>query len=145
MTNPVVPAILPPDMEWLTQFYLTPLLTPTPVATRLPKPDDKADTVNDFVRVEAAGGNKVDPLTPNPWWEVSAILHCYSPNEVSAMNTANTVAAHMASAQGKTLAGWYVVRVTGTVLPHRLTDPMVNLPRYRTMATWCVTGHRLGS
>lgn len=142
MTEPVRDTI-PPDGEWLAQFYLTPLISPTPVATRLPRPDDTADTVNDFVRVESGGTVKYLPMTPNPHWLVSTILHAYSPNEISAMNTGNKIAGHMAAARGKTLAGWYVVRVTNIVTAHRLTDPMVNLIRYRAMATWLVTGHPL--
>ena len=51
------PVNLPPDIESIAFTYLTAIVAPTPVATRLPNPDLEQDTINDFLRIEAAGGN----------------------------------------------------------------------------------------
>lgn len=140
MPQVVTPLILPPDGEFLSQYFLSDIVHPTPVATRLPQPDDEKDTVHDFVRVESGGGDKVSPMTPNPWYSVHVLMHTYGRVEMQAADTARLVTGHMAAARGQTVAGWYIVRVTHVVLPHRLSDPKVNLLRYRSEVTWVVAG-----
>jgi hypothetical protein len=134
----VDPIVLPPDIEALAISFLTPILAPTPVTTRLPSPTKDADTVNGMVRVEYGGGTK-----PNRFqWDVQAILSGYSPNEIQASLLASQAVALMSAARGQTVAGWYVVGVMGVVAPHRLTDPDVILPRYRAAVTWRVAGQQ---
>lgn len=132
----VDPVVLPPDIEALTIDFLSPVLSPTPVATRLPSPSADADTVNGFLRVEDGGGSK-----PNRFqWDTQLILHGYSPDENQASLIARRAVALMSAARGQTIDGWYVVGVMGVVATHRLSDPDVILPRYRATVTWRVAG-----
>lgn len=138
----VDPVLLPPDLETLTVNYLTPGLSPTPIATRLPTPNVAADTVNGFLRIEYGGGSK-----PNRFqYDVQCILHGYSPDEVQASQVARQAVALMGAARGQTISdgttNWYVVGVMGVVAPHRLTDPDVILPRFRASVTWRVAGQQ---
>jgi len=134
----VDPILLPPDIEALAVDFLGPNLSPTPVATRLPAPTNDADTVNGFVRVEYGGGTK-----PNRFqYDVQCIMHGYSPDEIQASLAAAQAVALMSAARGQTVNGWYVVGVMGVIAPHRLTDPDVILPRYRSAVTWRVAGQQ---
>lgn len=139
----VDPIILPPAIETLSRSFLTPLLTPTPVATRLPSPASDADTVNGFLRVESGGGGK-----PNRFqYDMQTILSAYSPDEIQAEHIVGQAVAVMSAARGQTINdgtfGWFVVGVMGVVAPHRLNDPdVVNLTRYRASVTWRVAGQQ---
>jgi hypothetical protein len=134
----VDPIVLPPDIEALAVSFLSPILSPTPVTTRLPSPTIDADTVNGMVRVEYGGGTK-----PNRFqWDLQCIMSGYSPNEIQASLLASQAVALMSAARGQTVNGWYVVGVMGVVAPHRLTDPDVILPRYRATVTWRVAGQQ---
>ena len=134
----VDPIVLPPDIEALAVSFLSPVLSPTPVTTRLPSPSTDADTVNGMVRVEYGGGTK-----PNRFqWDLQCIMSGYSPNEIQASLLASQAVAVMSAARGQTVNGWYVVGVMGVVAPHRLTDPDVILPRYRASVTWRVAGQQ---
>jgi hypothetical protein len=86
----VDPVLLPPDIEALARAYLLSALAPTPVATRLPKPENNADTINGFLRLEYGGGSK-----PNRFqYDVQCLMHGYSPNEIQAKDiTGKAVAA----------------------------------------------------
>lgn len=134
----VDPVLLPPNIEQLARAYLLGPLTPTPIATRLPSPDKAADTVNGFLRTEAAGGFRSNRLH----YDTQCLLHAYSPNETQAKQIAAQAVALMAAARGQIVNGWYVVGVMNVVLPHRLTDPNVSLPRFRSMVTWRVAGQQ---
>jgi hypothetical protein len=135
-TNYIDPIVLPPDIEALALSFLAPLLTPVPVATRLPSPNINADTVSGFLRLENGGGEK-----PNRFqYDIQCILHGYSPDEQQANLIANQAVALMSAARGQTVNGWYVVGVMGVVAPLRLSDPDVILPRYRAAVTWRVAG-----
>jgi hypothetical protein len=134
----VDPILLPPDIESLAIAYLTDVLSPTPVATRLPSPDQEADTINGLLRVEDGGGFK-----PNQFhYDAQCILHGYNPNEVQAKLLACQAVALMSAARGRMVNGWFVVGVTNVVVPMRLSDPDVILPRYRAMVTWRVAGQQ---
>lgn len=138
----VDPIVLPPDIEALAINYLSAILSPTPVATRMPSPTDDADTLNGLLRIEYGGGSK-----PNRFqWDVQCILHGYSPNEIQASLIARQAVALMSAARGQSVTdgtnSWYVVGVEGVVAPHRLTDPDVILPRYRAAVTWRVAGQQ---
>ena len=134
MTYPVV---IPADIEELVVSYLTDLLDPTPVATRLPSPAATDDTVKGFLRVECAGGTK-----PNlAQYDLNVLIHAYSPDEVQASLIARRAVAYLSAAAGLTIDGWFIGDTSNPVTPTRLTDPNVNLPRYRGMCTWRVSGH----
>lgn len=131
--------MLPADVEWLALAYLTPVLSPTPCATRLPVVANTADTINGFLRIESAGGGR-----PNIGeFDLSVILHAYSPNEVEAVDISRHAMAYMCSGRGQTVSGWYISGVTNVVGAQRLTDPEVNLVRYRSAVTWRVAGQVL--
>lgn len=132
----VDPVLLPPPLETLAVAYLAAPMSPTPIATRLPSPDADADTVNGFLRVEYGGGFK-----PNRFqYDVQCLMHAYSPDEIQAEHIANQAVALMSAARGQSINGWYVVGVMNVIVPHRLSDPDVILPRYRSMVTWRVSG-----
>lgn len=132
----VYPVVLPPDIENLARAFLLEALAPTPIATRLPSPSYNADTINGFLRVEFGGGSK-----PNPFqYDAQCLLHGYSPNEIEAKQITAKAVALMGAAQGATVNGWYVVGVESVMLPSRLTDPNVILPRFRAGVTWRVAG-----
>ena len=135
MTQPIM---VPADIEELAVDYLTPIVAPTPVATRLPSPAADSDTVSGFLRVECAGGTKPNLIE----YDLNVIVHAYSPDEVQASSIARHAVAALCAAAGLTLNGWFVGDTSNPVTPTRLTDPNVNLPRYRAICTWRVTGHQ---
>jgi hypothetical protein len=137
MTNYVVPPLDLPDIEDLAPFYFTPLIAPTLIDTRLPKPDDRADTVNGFVTVEAAPASRVGLAQ----WDLSFILHAYSPSEYEAATISRKLMSYGTSVQGLTIMGWYVVMVVNAVGGEKLPNPDIELPRYRSALTWRVQGH----
>lgn len=139
MTIGIVESLSVPDAEFLAQVFLTPIVSPVLVSTRLPSPVATSGTVGAHVRVEGAGVTKCDPLTPNAMFDISVMTHCYSPVEVEASDLSGKVLAAVSGARGTIVAGWYVVRVMGASGSQRLSDPMVNLIRYRGLFTWTVT------
>jgi hypothetical protein len=137
----LLPVYLPADIEWLATFYLTPLIAPTPVATRLPDVNNPNDTTNGFVRVEAMGGVK-HSLTE---YNQRILCHTYVPfeYEVQGAQIANTVVAYMSAAQGVSINGWYVTDSARVDMPQRQSDPKVNLLRYLALAAWTVVGQKV--
>lgn len=134
----VDPIVLPPLIEDIAIAYMLPLMSSVPIVTRLPNPADAADTVNGVLRVEAGGGYKHDRFQ----YDMQLLLHGYSPDETQANLIANQAVALMSGARGQTINGWFVTGVMNVVTAHRLTDPDVNLPRYRAMVTWRVAGQQ---
>jgi hypothetical protein len=137
MTSYVVPPLDLPDIEDLGPYYFTPLIAPTPIDTRLPKPDDSADTVSGFVTIEAAPASRVGLAQ----WDLSFILHAYSPSEYEAATISRKLMSYGTSVQGLTIMGWYVVMVVNAVGGEKLPNPDIELPRYRSALTWRVQGH----
>jgi hypothetical protein len=135
----VDPVLLPPDIEELGVEYLSDLLAPTPVATRIPSPEKHADTINGFLRIENGGGFK-----PNRFqYDAQCLIHGYSPDEIEADRITRQAVALMSAGRGQTVDGWYVVGVMNVVVPHRLSDPdVIGLVRYRAMVTWRVAGRQ---
>jgi len=131
------PVIEPPDIEFLGIYFLIPHMGSTPIATRMPNPQQQSDTINGFLRVEAGGGN-----APNPFeYNLSLILHSYSPNELEASSICRTAYKWARAARGQTISGYYVSEVCNSVSPHRLGDPnVIGLTRYRAMVTWRIPG-----
>ena len=131
-----VPQMLPVDIEALLQYALTPVVTPTLVVTKLEDADD-IDTLG-AVRVESAS---LDPLLEarNVAWDVSGLIHCYSPDEIQAMSLNLDVAAYVTAVRGLTIMGYYVVDVLGYTGGQKLPEPGVEgLTRYRSSVTWRV-------
>lgn len=137
MINYVVPPLLPPDTQDLGIFYFTPLLAPTPVDSRLPKPDANADTVNGFLTIEAGDISRFGLAQ----WDIILILHAYSPVEAEAADISNKVMAHGTAVQGLTVMGWYIVGLVTAIGSRQIPNPDINLPRYRSALTWRVAGH----
>lgn len=131
------PVLEPPDIEFLAQYFLTPYLGATPIATRLPNPALSQDTINGFLRVEAGGGNEANAFEYN----LTLLLHAYSDNEIQASQICRTAYKWMKAARGQSIAGSFVSCVVNTVSPHRLSDPnVIGLTRYRAMVTWRIPG-----
>src|SRR5882724_2305535 len=118
------PPVLPPDPEWLGQAFLTPILTPTPVATRLPSPTDLQVSLPGFMRIEAGDTNKV-PDVYGAAWDVTFLMHAYHPDEVQAAQIRDRSIACVCAATGLIVVGWYIVSVPNFVGGRRLTDPLV--------------------
>jgi hypothetical protein len=136
----VFPTVTPADVEALGVFFFTPILAPTPVATRVPRPQDDSDTVNGFLRIEA--GNTTPLLEfRSVAWDLSFIMHAYSPSEIEAADIIGKAMAEAASAHFKRVTGFYIVDVLNVFGGNRLPEPKVpDLVRYRAAVTWRVTG-----
>ena len=137
MTDYVVPPLESADIEDLVTFFYTPIIAPTPIDTRLPKIADNADTINGFVTVEAGPATRVGLAQ----WDLSFILHAYSPVEYQAADLSRKLMAHGTAVQGLTVMGWYIVTLVNAVGGEKLPNPDIELPRYRSALTWRVQGH----
>lgn len=139
MTSYVVPPLLPADIEDLGIYYYTPILTPTPVDTREPKVANDADTINGFLTIEAGPITRFGLAA----WDLSFILHAYSPVEAEAADISNKAMAYGTAVQGLTIQGWYVISLVNAVGGVKLPNPDISLPRYRSALTWRVQGHTI--
>ena len=145
MTRPFA-TVAPPPAQGLMVAYLTPILAPTPVATRLPQPAKTEDTINNFLRVESAGGRPRGD--EQILFDMSVILHSYCPNnqESQGEQLLGDALAWAGNAQGtfvthpSTGVEYFVTysRITGLSTKH--ADPQVALTRFRGMVTWTVHG-----
>jgi hypothetical protein len=133
------PVVTPADIESVMLYFLTPLISPTVVATRLPSDTNPTDQVNGFVRVEAGGGPKVN-LTE---YDQTCLLHVYVPSEyeVTGAQIGQQVSAYVSAAGGLNIGGYYISDVTHCTTWQRRTDPKVNLLRYLSFVTWRVAGN----
>lgn len=136
--------VRPPPTEYLARQYFTPLVTPTPVATRAPQPAKTADTINGFLRLEAGGGVLRGEML---LWDVAVILHAYANNsdEYLAEQLINDALAWGANAAGYTQQmpngdEWFITYSRATSIATRKADPYVNMTRYRGMVTWRIPG-----
>jgi hypothetical protein len=143
--SPPLATIWPPPVQGLAKAYLTPRLTPIPVATRLPQPGKTQDTVNGFIRLEAAGGAiQVDELLFN----CGLIIHSYASNDDESQAEINlmTALAHAGNAQGRFIVHpslqrpWFVTFSKITGLGVRQADPLVNMTRFKGQVTWRIQG-----
>lgn len=139
------PILLPPPTEAMGVSYLTPLMTPTLVATRVPQPEVDRQMLDGFLRIEAGGGFQDEDEI---MWDVSIILHSYSEDEEVAEDTIGRAVAYAGAAEGIAIpAGgreWYVSWAQPRSLPARMDDPSVpNYPRYRAMVSWRVRPNQL--
>lgn len=134
----IYPVLTPGDIEWMALYFLTPLMFPTPVATRLPNDTMPQDTVNGFLRVEAGGGVKRNLAQYNQ----TLLLHTYVPDQYEAQGAeiANKAIAYMGAATGVKIAGRQIADVPHVSTVQRRTDPAVNLLRYLSFVTWTVSG-----
>jgi hypothetical protein len=139
MSGYPVPPLISADVEDLGIYYYTPLLAPTLIDTREPDVAKTEDTIHGFVTIESAGIDRVDLASYN----VSMILHCYSPVEAEASDLSLKVMAHGTAVQGKTLMGWYVMGLVTAIGGVKLPNPDIDLPRYRCALTWRIQGHNV--
>lgn len=130
----IYPPMLPADIEELAGVYLGPRVE-WAVGTALPKPPRNRTVADPFLRVEFGGGTQPNPIQ----YDLDTILYGYAADEPLASRICRTGFAHMIAAWGETVDGWYVGLTSATSLPHRSTDPDVNLPRYRAMVRWRVS------
>lgn len=139
----IFPVMLPADPEMLGTVFLTPILAPVRVDTRMPVPVNSEDTVHGYMRVEA--GDAI-PVNYGAAYDISWLMHAYSDNEDEASLISRTAVANVAAATGQTVAGWYIVCVINVIGGQRLHDPKIPSPgllRYRSAVTWRVAGHPL--
>lgn len=136
MTNYVVPPLDAPDIEDLVPYYFTPIIAPTPIDTREPNVADNADTINGFVTVEAAPASRYGLAQ----WDLSFILHAYSPHEYEAADISRKLMAYGTAVQGLTVMGWYIVGLVNAIGGEKMPNPDIELPRYRSALTWRVAG-----
>jgi hypothetical protein len=132
------PVVTPGPVESMALYFLSPLIAPTPVATRLPNDTIESDIAYGFVRVEAGPGPRRNLTEYNQ----TILLHTYVPfeYEVTGEQIGNNVIAYMGAAGGLTIAGRYVVEVPRISTLQRRTDPKVNLLRYLAFVTWTIAG-----
>lgn len=141
--------VAPPPAAGLMVAYLTPILTPTPVATRLPQPAKTEDTINGFLRVEVAGG--VPNESEQILFATSCILHSYCTNndESRGEQLLAEALAWAGNAKGtfithkSTGVDYYVTDSQITSLGMKHADPQVAMTRFRGMVTWIVRGRAL--
>lgn len=142
---PPYPTIYPPPIQGLAKAYLTPRMAPVPVATRIPQPSNTADTVNGFIRIEAAGGAV---MLDEVLFNCALIIHSYAPNNQESQAEINMMhaLAHCNNAQGRYIVHpslqrpWFVTYSRITSLAIKQADPDVNLTRFRGIITWRVKG-----
>jgi hypothetical protein len=138
------PVITPADIEAMVQFFYTPIMAPTPVATRLPRPADNADTINGFLRVESADSTPLLQFR-SAAWDMNFLIHAYSPDEIEASSIIARAMGEAASAHFKTVMGFYIVDVVNVIGGNRLPEPRVpDLMRYRAAVTWRVAANVAG-
>ena len=135
------PIMLPADIEALTQYALTPIVAPALVVTKLEDADD-IDNVG-AVRVESADTGALFEER-NAAWDLSFLVHCYSPDEIEAKDLDLRVAGYVTSVRGQTIMGHYIVDVVNYGGGQKLPEPGVEgLTRYRSAVTWRVAGKQL--
>lgn len=145
--GPFWPTLWAPPVQALAINFLRPRLAQQgiPVATRLPQPQNTADTINGFVRLESGGGK---PCGDDMTFDVSVIVNSYAPNNLESTAEINcmTACAHLGNAQGQWITHptlnrpWFIMWSRTTGLMHKQGDPLVNLVRFRAMVSWRAQG-----
>ena len=140
----------PPPIETLAVAYLTPLVTPLRVLTRIPPNEPAAETIpaNTYVTVQASSGN---PMKNSILFNCQIVVETYAPfnDEIEAESNIGTALAWLGNAQGNTItvgAGedWYVTYSQMSALPHRLTLPDNPTTKYLGAVMWRVAGKPIG-
>ena len=148
MTVPLLPlspfpTLVPAPIETLAILFFTPLMDPIPVGTRLPPPADDEPYITSFFKVESAGGVQLNEYQ----YEQHLILHSYNLKEADGEQIGN-----LGTGAGGNALGWsgvargvkYYVGWSRVIqLSMQQTDPLVNLPRYRSMVGWTIIGNPL--
>ena len=139
----------PPPIETLAVTYLTPLIAPMRVLTRMPPTDPNSELppANTFIRVEASSGGVTDN---GIMFNCQTVIHSYAPysDEIVAEENIGTALAWMGNAQGTTVTdptgwGWYVTYSRIVSLGHRVSDPITPMSRYRGAVMWRIAGKPL--
>lgn len=137
--------VYPPDIEWLAQAFLTPILAPALVGTRVPKAqsaEDVAAGLSGYLRIESGDATPV-ASTFGAAYDVPFLMHAYCDDENQAAKISRTAIANVAAVTGQMVLDWQIVCVPSVIGGRRLTEPGIptNLVRYRSAVTWRVAGH----
>lgn len=135
----IYPPLQPPSICDMLITYLGNLMTPTPVDTRVPEPAASEDVINGFIRVESGDS----PQHSICAWDLNFVFHCYDPDESVADQLSRKCGAYLGAATGLTVNGNYIQCVPHIIAGKQLSDPDVNLPRWRGAGIWRVQGQPL--
>lgn len=151
MTWTPLPQLTHPPIEWLGFAYYSPLLTGTKVCTEYPGAQGNKPYVDGPVlRTEAAGGTPALEVM----FDLDLILHGYKGRNEDGAKELSQRATKLGSGlrnvtvmcplteDGPPLA-WTIHDAWVSSEPTRQVDPIVNLPRFRSMVTWRVVGRAL--
>ena len=117
-----------PDAVSLLRTYLLPLVSPVPIASRVPNPRPVR-----WVQIRRVGGSQLRPVRDQPRIDVLT----WDDDEPGAWSLAEAVRRHVHALAGTTLLGPAVYRVDETLGPRQFDDPETGLPR--VMATYSIT------
>lgn len=148
-----IPQLSHPPIEWLGFAYYRPHQAGLgiDVGTRLPGPDEDQTVLHTgFLRTEAGGGTRALEIM----FDLDLILHAYcGEDEDAAKDISQRATTELLPARNTTVLcpmhrdgparPWTIQDASVSQEPHRQTDPMVNLIRYRSMVTWRVVGQAL--
>lgn len=145
-----LPQLTHPPIEWLGFCYYQPHQAALGVdtGTELPGPsDDQTILTTGFLRMEAGGGIAALDVM----FDLDLILHSYcGADEDAAKDVSQRATTELLPVRNQVVAcpmhrdgpalSWTIHEASVSQEPHRQTDPMVNLIRYRSMVTWRVVG-----
>lgn len=110
------------DSEAAAIVWLNPRLTPVKVSTQIPstRPDE-------LVRVSRTGGVRRDLITD----QAQLTFECWAKTGVRASAICSLIRAHMSAAEGETINGLWIYKVTEVGGPVNFPDPESTSPRYQ--------------
>lgn len=109
-----------PDPNALLYTYLTPLLTPVAVVSRVPDPRPAK-----LVQVRRVGGNAIEPVRDSARMDIWT----WAPTDKDAMDLAAAVRTAVWALAGTNLLGVMCYRVQEFLAPRLDDDPVTNSPR----------------
>ena len=109
-----------PDVVGLTIAYLGPIITPTAVVSRIPKPRPV-----ELVQVRRVGGPALPPVRD----QARLDIFCWAATEPDAMALAGTVRSALWALSGNDLLGPMVYEVAEFLGPRQDDDPITGTPR----------------
>lgn len=109
-----------PDVIALLHAYLSPIVAPTAVASRVPLPRPVS-----LLQIRRVGGGQLRPVRDQPRVDVFA----WAPTDPDAWTLAELVRRSVHALAGTVLLGPTVYRVDETLGPRSLDDPETGTPR----------------
>lgn len=116
-----------PDIVALLRTYLSPLVSPVPIASRVPSPRPVR-----WLQIRRIGGTQLRPVRDQPHVDVLA----WDDDEPGAWSLAEAARRHVHALAGTTLLGPVVYRVDEILGPRQIDDEETGLPR--VMATYSI-------